>query len=80
ITREQLITLLYRYGGQPAVDGIGKSFADSGEISAWAKDAMSWATEVGILNGKPGNLLDSASVVSRAEVSTILARFIAWLK
>ncbi|MEC0176846.1 family 43 glycosylhydrolase [Paenibacillus favisporus] len=80
ITREQLITLLYRYGGQPAVDGIGKSFADSGEISAWAKDAMSWATEVGILNGKPGNLLDPASVVSRAEVSTILARFIAWLK
>ncbi|MCM3628701.1 family 43 glycosylhydrolase [Paenibacillus glycanilyticus] len=77
ITREQLITLLYRYAGQPAASGNGKSFADSGEISAYAREAMEWAVARGILNGKPRNLLEPASSVTRAEVSAILARFIA---
>ncbi|GLX67511.1 glycosyl hydrolase 115 family protein [Paenibacillus glycanilyticus] len=76
ITREELITLLYRYAGQPATSGNGKSFADSGEVSAWAQDAMNWAVAAGILNGKPGNLLAPASSVTRAEVASILARFI----
>jgi GH43 family beta-xylosidase/uncharacterized protein YjdB len=79
MTREQLITLLHRYAVQPAANGNSKSFADSGEISAWARDAMGWAVATGILNGKPGNLLEPASAVSRAEVSAILARFIIWL-
>lgn len=39
---------------------------------------MGWAVGTGILNGKPGNLLEPAGVVSRAEVSAILARFLAW--
>nr|WP_243865595.1 glycosyl hydrolase 115 family protein [Paenibacillus lupini] len=78
ITREQLITLLYRYAGQPAVSDNSKNFADISAISAWAKEAMDWAVETGILNGKPGNLLEPGNVVTRAEVSTILARFIAW--
>ncbi|MCM3628702.1 glycosyl hydrolase 115 family protein [Paenibacillus glycanilyticus] len=77
ITREQLITLLHRYAGQPAASGNGKSFADSGEISAYAREAMEWAVARGILNGKPRNLLEPASSVTRAEVSAILARFIA---
>nr|WP_256711207.1 family 43 glycosylhydrolase [Paenibacillus sp. FSL H7-0331] len=78
ITREQLITVLHRYAGQPAASSNGKSFADSVEVSAWAHDAIDWAVSAGILNGKPGNLLEPASVVSRAEVSAMLARFIAW--
>jgi hypothetical protein len=56
----------------------GKSFADSGDVSAWVNDAIDWAVSAGILNGKPGNLLEPASVVSRAEVSAMLARFIVW--
>ncbi|ACS99803.1 glycosyl hydrolase 115 family protein [Paenibacillus sp. JDR-2] len=78
ITREQLITLLYRYAGQPDASANGKSFADSNDISAWAREAMDWAAASGILNGKPGNLLEPASSVTRAEVSAIVARFIAW--
>ncbi|WP_438444142.1 family 43 glycosylhydrolase [Gorillibacterium sp. sgz5001074] len=76
ITREELITLLHRYAGKPAANGSGKSFTDSGDISAWAREAMGWAVEAGILNGKPGNLLEPSRVVSRAEVSAILARYI----
>lgn len=40
--------------------------------------AIDWAVSAGILNGKPGNLLDPAGAVSRAELSAMLARFIAW--
>lgn len=78
MTREQLITVLHRYAGQPAASSNGKNFADSGEVSAWANDAIDWAVSAGILNGKPGNLLEPASVVSRAEVSAMIMRFIAW--
>ena len=78
ITREQLATILYRYAGQPAAGSGGNSFADSGEISSWANDAMAWAVSAGILNGKPGNLLEPASAVSRAELSAMLMRYIAW--
>jgi uncharacterized protein YjdB/lysophospholipase L1-like esterase len=78
ITREQLITILHRYAGQPAASGTGAVFADSRDISPWAMDAMDWAVKTGILNGKPGNLLEPASVVSRSEVSAMLIRFIVW--
>lgn len=76
ISREQLITLLHRYAGQPAATSNRKNFADSGEVSAWARDAISWAAAAGILNGRPGNLLEPQHVVTRAEVSAILGRFI----
>lgn len=77
ITREQLATILYRYVGQPAA-GSSNTFADSGEVSGWANDAIAWAVSAGILNGKPGNLLEPASAVSRAELSAMLTRYIAW--
>ncbi|WP_020620365.1 glycosyl hydrolase 115 family protein [Paenibacillus daejeonensis] len=77
ISREQLVTLLHRYAGAPAADGDSTSFADSGEIAAWAVHAMNWAVATGILHGKPGNLLDPGASVTRAEVATILVRFIA---
>ena len=77
-SREQLITILHRYAGQPSASSNSKSFADSGEVSAWANDAIDWAVSAGILNGKPGNVLEPAIVVSRAEVSAMIVRFIAW--
>ncbi|OAS17057.1 family 43 glycosylhydrolase [Paenibacillus oryzisoli] len=78
ITREQLITVLYRYAGQPADKNTVKSFADSEEVSTWANDAIDWAVSAAILNGKLGNLVEPAAVVSRAELSAMLARFISW--
>ncbi|SDE40574.1 Beta-xylosidase, GH43 family [Paenibacillus sp. UNCCL117] len=78
MTREQLITVLHRYAEQPAASGNGISFADGGQVSAWANDAIDWAVSAGILTGKPGNLLEPAGAVTRAEVSAMLARFIAW--
>ncbi|MNC11965.1 Endo-1,4-beta-xylanase A precursor [compost metagenome] len=78
ITREQLITILHRYAGQPAATGTGTVFTDSGDISPWAVEAVDWAVKTGILNGKPENRLEPGDIATRAEVSAMLVRFIVW--
>ena len=76
ISREQLAVMLYRYAGSPEVGNIDMDeFKDANGISAWANDAMLWCVKTGILNGS-GNELNPTDVASRAEVATILMRFV----
>lgn len=75
ITREQLVTMLWRYAGSPAADETAlDSFTDAATISDWARDAMAWGVENGILNGADGKLMPTANA-TRAEVSAILNRY-----
>ena len=74
VTREQIAAMLYRYAGSPAAENA-LDFADSGDISDWAADAMAWAVAEGILTGKSGNILDPDGTATRAEAATILMRF-----
>ncbi len=76
ITREQLVTMLYRYANSPAADGGLDDFADVSAISDWATDAMRWAVQNGILTGKGGARLDPQGLATRAEVATILQRYV----
>ncbi|MEQ2456991.1 glycoside hydrolase family 2 TIM barrel-domain containing protein [Flavonifractor hominis] len=76
ITREQLAVMLYRYAGSPATEGSLTGFADASSVSAWAQDAMEWAVAEGILTGKDGSALDPQGTASRAEVATMLMRFV----
>ena len=76
ITREQLVTMLYRYAKAEA-QGDLTSFADAAQISDWAKEATAWAVSRGILTGKDGGLLDPQGTATRAEVAVILQRFLA---
>ncbi len=79
ISREQLVTMLYRYAGSPAADAaMGMAgFVDADSISGWAETAMRWAVQNGILNGKGGGRLDPQGPATRAEVAVILTRFAA---
>ena len=52
ITREQLAVMLWRYSGSPAATDRELHFADAHRASDWALDALRWATENGIINGK----------------------------
>lgn len=76
ITREQLVTMLYRYAGYPDVDNDNMDFPDRGEISEYALKAMDWATGTGILEGNEDGLLNPQSIISRAEVAVILMRML----
>ncbi len=76
VTREQLVTMLYRYAGQPAVTGDTSAFTDSDDVSDWAADAMAWAIESGIIAGMGNNTLAPQGFATRAQVATIFMRFL----
>ena len=78
ITRQQLAAMLYRYTGSPAVEGT-LNFPDAGSVSDYAKDAMLWATQNGIINGKTDGRLDPTGLATRAQVATMIARYCAKL-
>jgi len=89
ITREQFITMIYRFEGQPGWGGNFTNkefesfykFEDSNMVSKFAKDAMVWGINAGIISGKR-NLLSGGwkthlapqDYLSRAEAATILMR------
>lgn len=76
ITREQIVTMLWRAVGSPNFDHISiEGFADDENVSDWALDAVKWAVGAGLLNGKDGNRLDPTGTATRAELAAILTRF-----
>lgn len=80
VTREQLVTILYRYMNKLGLATNRRSsltpFSDSAQVSPWAKDAMEWAVAAGLVTGKTGGLLDPGGKASRAEVATIIERLV----
>ncbi|MNY73471.1 hypothetical protein D3C86_2122700 [compost metagenome] len=54
-------------------------FTDGDSVSSWAKEAVNTIAAAGILNGKTGGIFDPKTNASRAEVATVLARWIQML-
>jgi len=79
ITREQLAVMLYSYaelkGYDISAEAPIEGFADFAKVSDWSKDALEWAVAMGIMSGKPGNLLDPAGQATRAECATMMRQF-----
>ena len=75
ITREQLVTLLYRLAGSPAVKKSLSKYTDKDSIHSYALDAMKWAVKNGIITGYEDNTLRPRANANRAEVCAILMRF-----
>ncbi len=80
ITREQLATILYRYeqykgGGFTGAWMIRMDYVDLADVSDWAYEAMCWMNMNGIVNGKPGKVLDPKGSATRAEAATMLYRY-----
>ncbi len=82
ITREQIATIIYRFAKLKGydVDVVNNadisSYQDSDSISAYAKDAFSYVVGSGLLKGKTATTLNPQDVATRAEMATILKRFI----
>jgi len=75
MTREQLVTFLYRYAGKPEYEASDKEFIDSDSVSSWAEDAMNWAIANGLINGMDG-AINPQGAASRGQVAQILMNFI----
>ncbi len=78
ISRQDLVTILYRHAGEPAVTGnLLAGFSDQDVIAGYARDAMEWAMENGILLGSGGKAMPR-DPASRAEACTFLMRYRAY--
>lgn len=80
ITKEELIFTLCRYAEKKGfytpteqMETIG--FTDANKITASAKDAIAWASFVGLIHGDENNLLRPQEKTSRAVCASILTRF-----
>lgn len=76
VSREDLVTILWRYQNRPEANP-GQDFADEGDISSYAAQAVDWARENGIVGGKPGNRFDPKGHATRAETASIIQNFAA---
>ena len=76
ITRQEMAAILYRYSELKGydvsdVDSLS-SFTDASKVASWAKEAMGWAVENYVINGKGNGKLDPTGTATRAEVAQIL--------
>lgn len=80
ITREQLALILMNYARYKGYDtkkvGDLSGFADAGEISAWAVEALAWANAEGLVNGRSETAIAPAGTATRGEAATILMRYL----
>ena len=80
ITREQLMTILYRYaqllGQDVEADGTLSGFSDWQKVSGYARKPMLWAVDRGLINGMDGALVPQGQA-TRAQIATILFRWTA---
>lgn len=76
ITREQLAVILYRYADSPDVNGNNGTYSDASSISSWAKDAVMWATQTGIITGSNDGKLNPQGNATRAETAAMLMRYV----
>lgn len=76
LTREQLATMLWRYAGSPSVSNDLSNYTDAGTVSSYAQQAMAWCVEQGIIGGTTATTLSPQGPATRAQVATILMRFI----
>ena len=82
ITKEQLVTMLYRFAKLMEHDvevpeGFTLDSTDADLVSNCTAEAMLWASYLGLIEATDDGTLDLAEVVDGAEYAIILQRFIA---
>lgn len=81
LTREQIAAILFRYSsvkGETENRADISLFPDYGKVGGYAVDAMRWAFAEGLINGvgtSNGSFLDPQGYATRAQVATILSRY-----
>ena len=82
VTREQLVTMLYRYAQYKGYDvSIGEdtnilSYVDVDQVSDWAMEAFQWACGTGVIEGDENAALTPKASTTRAQAAAMFMRFI----
>lgn len=81
VTREQFVTILYRYAQYKGIDvSVGEdtnilSYNDAFDVSEYAIPAMQWACGAGVVEGDDNGNLNPADGSARAAAAIMLMRF-----
>lgn len=75
VTREQMVTMLWRYAGEKNGSANLNRYTDSGSVSGYAVEAMRWAIGNGVIQGVTSTTLAPKANATRAECATIFMRF-----
>lgn len=84
VTREQVAAILYRYASYKGYDVYGRAdilgFPDAKQVSAYARNAMSWAYAQGLVSGSEASdgtvYLAPKGNATRAQVAAVFMRYI----
>ena len=76
ITRQELVTMLYRLAGSPSVTG-SLTAPDASSVSSWAKDAMLWAMNLGLVEGDENGAVTPTATATRAQAAALIMRYTA---
>ena len=75
-TREQAVTILWRYAGEPE-NAAAADISDMPSVSSWAQAAVRWAEANGILDGMLGsNRFEPKANIKRGEVASMLYHYL----
>ncbi len=79
ITRQDAVTMLYRYGDEYAgwdvyYGALLSDYADADLISRYAEDAMEWAVATGVVVGTSATTLSPRATMTRAQAAAIIYR------
>lgn len=75
VTREQMVTILWRYAGSPAPAGTAPVLADEADIPAWAAAAVDWSSENNIVINKGPNSFFPGDTALRYEIAAALMNY-----
>jgi len=73
VTIEQIAVILWNYSGNPEFDA---ELYGVGNYSGWAKNALTWAVDNGILYG--ANFKNATDNATRAQAAQMLTNFLRW--
>ena len=76
VTREQLAVILWRAAGRPAPSSRFLPFPDADQAADYAREALCWAVEHGIIHGGSGGTLDPKGLATRAQTAQMLKNFL----
>ena len=75
ITRQELVTMLYRLAGEPAVSGTITA-PDAASVSTWATNAMTWAMNIGLVEGDENGAVTPTATSTRAQAAALIMRYL----
>lgn len=78
VTREQLVSILWRYAGRPEAEDCLKDYTDKADVSAYAVPALNWAVTERIITSMSTDtlIISPKSDTTRAQFARIMMVFL----